>query len=54
MVGLLERVAIDANPTQHAGFITVGNDRTDRWTALPLLMHTRQLVGTILRMSRDA
>ena len=45
---------IDANPSQHAGFITVGNDRQDRWTALPLLMHTRQLVGTILRMSRDA
>lgn len=44
---------IDANPTQHAGFITVGNDRTDRWTALPLLMHTPQLVGTILRISRD-
>ena len=37
-----------------AGFITVGNDRTDRWTALPLLMHTRQLLGTILRISRDA
>jgi len=44
---------IDANPTQHAGFITVGNDRTDRWTALPLLMHTQQLLGTILRISRD-
>jgi protein SCO1/2 len=45
---------IDANPSQHAGFITVGNDRTNRWTALPLLMHTRQLLGTILRISRDA
>ena len=45
---------IDADPSQHAGFITVGNDRTDRWTALPLLMHTRQLLGTILRISRDA
>ena len=44
---------IDANPTQHAGFITVGNDRKNRWTALPLLMHRRQLVGTILRISRD-
>ncbi len=43
---------IDANPTQHAGFITVGNDRTNRWAALPLLMHRPQLVGTILRMSR--
>jgi protein SCO1 len=44
---------IDANPAQHAGFITVGNDRKDRWAALPLLMHTPQLVGTILRISRD-
>jgi protein SCO1/2 len=44
---------IDADPTQHSGFITVGNDRTDRWTALPLLMHRGQLVGTILKLSRD-
>lgn len=44
---------IDANPTQHAGYITVGNDRKNRWTALPLMMHTPQLVGTILRISRD-
>ena len=44
--------AIDADPRQHAGFITVGNDRSDRWTALPLHMHTRQLVGTILRIAR--
>ena len=44
---------IDADPTQHAGFITVGNDKTNRWTALPLLMHTPQLIGTILRISRD-
>ena len=45
---------IDADPEQHAGFITVGNDRTNRWAALPLLMHTPQLVGTILRISRGA
>lgn len=44
---------IDADITQHAGFITVGNDSTDRWTALPLLMHRPQLVGTILRISRN-
>jgi protein SCO1/2 len=43
---------IDTNPTQHINFITVGNDRTNRWTGLPLLMHTPQLVGTILRISR--
>lgn len=45
---------IDANPAQHAGFITVGNDRTDRWTALPLLMHRRQLVSSILRLARES
>jgi protein SCO1/2 len=45
--------AIDRDPSQHSGVITVGNDRTDRWTALPLLMNRPQLVGTILRMSRD-
>ena len=44
---------IDADPAQHAGFITVGNDRKDRWTALPLLMHRPQLVATILRISQD-
>lgn len=44
---------IDANPAQHAGYVTVGNDRTNRWTALPLLMHRPQLMGTILRISRD-
>ncbi|MBI2319641.1 MAG: SCO family protein [Betaproteobacteria bacterium] len=45
--------AIDADPAQHSGFITIGNDRTNRWTALPLLMHTPQLMGTILRISRE-
>jgi protein SCO1/2 len=45
--------AVDADPSQHSGMITVGNDRTDRWTALPLLMHRGQLVGTILKISRD-
>ncbi len=44
---------IDADPTQHAGFVTVGNDRTDRWTSLPLLMHTPQLAGAIMRISRN-
>ncbi len=44
---------VDADPTQHSGEITVGNDRTDRWTALPLLMSRPQLLATILRMSRD-
>ena len=44
---------IDADPAQHAGFITVGNDSTDRWAALPLLMDRTQLVRTILRILHD-
>ena len=44
--------AIDADATQHAGYIIIGNDRTDRWTALPLLMNRAQLATTILRVSQ--
>ncbi len=44
---------IDADKTQHAGIITIGNDRTNRWTALPIMMHVRQLAGTILRTTWD-
>lgn len=44
---------VDADPAQHAGFITVGNDRSNRWLALPLQMDTAQLLGAILRTSRD-
>lgn len=43
--------AIDADPAQHSGMLTVGNDRTDRWLALPVLMHAKQLATTILRVS---
>lgn len=45
--------AIDADPTQHSGLVAIGNDRTDRWTALPLLMDRAQLVSTIVRIARD-
>jgi protein SCO1 len=45
--------AVDADPTQHAGFITVGNDRSNRWLVLPLQMDTPQLVRTILRTTQD-
>lgn len=44
---------IDADKTQHSGIITIGNDRTDRWTALPILMHAEQLASTILRQTYD-
>ncbi len=44
---------IDADKTQHSGIITIGNDRTNRWTALPILMHTEQLASTILKQTYD-
>lgn len=42
----------DADPTQHSGILTIGNDRADRWIALPTLMHIGQLAATIARISR--
>lgn len=44
---------IDADKTQHAGILTIGNDRTDRWLALPIMMHLRQLAMTIVRNTHD-
>ena len=44
---------IDADKTQHAGLITFGNDRTNRWSALPALMDARGIVETIRRITRD-
>ncbi len=45
---------IDADKTQHSGIITFGNDRTNRWAALPALMDPAGMVETILRITRDA
>jgi protein SCO1/2 len=44
---------VDADRSQHAGLLTIGNDRTDRWTALPALMDVNGLVETIGRVTRD-
>jgi protein SCO1/2 len=44
---------IDADKSQHSGILTIGNDRTDRWLALPIMMHLRQLGVTILRNTQD-
>lgn len=44
---------IDADKTQHSGVLTIGNDRTDRWIALPILMHERQLAETIIKTTWD-
>ena len=44
---------IDADKAQHAGILTIGNDRSNRWLALPIMMHLRQLAATIVRNVRD-
>lgn len=43
---------IDKDKTQHSGIITFGNDKTNRWAALPALMNSEELVRTILRITR--
>ena len=43
---------IDADLTQHAGIITFGNDRNDRWAGLPGLMDAEQIAFTIRRLVR--
>ena len=43
---------IDADKTQHAGIIVFGNDRTNRWAALPAMMNGKGLARTILRITR--
>ena len=44
---------LDADKTQHAGIVIVGNDATNRWSSLPALMDSRQLAQTVLRITRN-
>ena len=44
---------LDADKTQHAGIVIVGNDATNRWSSLPALMDPRQLAQTVLRIARN-
>jgi protein SCO1/2 len=43
----------DADKTQHAGIVIVGNDATNRWASLPALMDHRQIAQTVLRITRN-
>ena len=45
---------IDADKESHAGIITFGNDRTNRWAALPALMNSREIARTISRITRNS
>lgn len=42
---------IDADKTEHAAIVTFGNDRTDRWAALPVGMGERKVAETIIRIT---
>ncbi len=44
---------IDADKTQHSGLLTFGNDRDDRWVALPALSTIGDLTETVGRFSHD-
>jgi protein SCO1/2 len=44
---------VDADPASHSGILTFGNDRTDRWAALPALMESETIVEAVLRITRD-
>ncbi len=44
---------VDADKSQHAGIVTIGNDRSGRWMALPIMMDLKQLAMTILRNVRE-
>ena len=46
--------AVDADKTQHAGVVIVGNDTTNRWSSLPALMDPRQIAMTVLRITRNS
>lgn len=44
---------IDADKTSHSGVVTFGNDRTNRWSALPVMTKAQQVAETILRITWD-
>ncbi len=44
---------VDADKTQHAGIVTFGNDRTDRWAALPVFTDLRGLARSVRRFTWD-
>lgn len=42
---------IDADRTQHAAILTFGNDRTNRWAALPVGSDRKDIVQTMTRIA---
>jgi protein SCO1/2 len=45
---------IDADKTEHASIVTFGNDRTDRWAALPTGVGDDRMLETILRIAGNS
>lgn len=45
--------AIDNDFRQHSGLLTFGNDKTDRWGALPSGMLPDEIAYTFMRVTRD-
>lgn len=44
--------AVDADRTQHAAVVKLGNDRTGRWAAVPGLIPAEQIVDALRRVER--
>ena len=42
---------VDADRSQHAALVTIGNDRTDRWTAQPSGLGSDDLTETFMRIA---
>jgi protein SCO1/2 len=38
----------DTNPSQHTGMVRIGNEAFDRWSMMPALLTSKQLVNSIL------
>lgn len=45
---------LDADKTQHASLVTFGNDRLNRWAALPADMNRDDLINTIIRIAGNS
>lgn len=45
---------LDADKTQHASLLTFGNDRLNRWAALPADMNREDLINSIIRIAGNS
>ena len=44
---------VDANKNSHAGILTFGNDKTNRWAALPAMMDSHGIAKTVQWITRN-